>query len=74
MIGFYAVVTDTTDLKRIDSRKSELVSMEAYESCTPLTSIGGSLGLIAEVLCPPASPIWVISPGRDPVQCLLNSH
>ncbi len=47
VIGFYSLVNDVTDLKRLDRAKSEFVSTVSHELRTPLTSIRGSLGLIA---------------------------
>jgi PAS domain S-box-containing protein len=47
VIGFYALTTDITDMKRIDRMKSEFISIVSHELRTPLTSIRGSLGLIA---------------------------
>jgi signal transduction histidine kinase len=47
VIGYYAVLTDITEFKRIDRMKSEFVSTVSHELRTPLTSIRGSLGLIA---------------------------
>ncbi len=46
VIGFYSLGTDITELKRIDTLKSEFVSTVSHELRTPLTSIRGSLGLV----------------------------
>ncbi|HYW58470.1 MAG TPA: PAS domain S-box protein [Polaromonas sp.] len=46
VIGFYAMGSDVTELKRIDRMKSEFVSTVSHELRTPLTSIRGSLGLV----------------------------
>ena len=42
--------TDITDLKRIDRLKDEFVSMVSHELRTPITSIKGSLDLLATAL------------------------
>ena len=47
VIGFYSLGADITELKRIDSMKTEFISTVSHELRTPLTSIRGSLGLIA---------------------------
>jgi len=47
VIGFYSLMTDVTELKRIDRMKTEFVSTVSHELRTPLTSIRGSLGLLA---------------------------
>ncbi len=47
VIGFLALGTDITELKRIDRMKTEFISTVSHELRTPLTSIRGSLGLIA---------------------------
>lgn len=46
LVGFYAFATDITELKRIDTMKTEFVSTVSHELRTPLTSIRGSLGLM----------------------------
>jgi PAS domain S-box-containing protein len=47
VIGFYTMVSDITESKRIDRMKTEFVSTVSHELRTPLTSIRGSLGLLA---------------------------
>ena len=47
VIGFFSLGADITELKRIDSMKTEFISTVSHELRTPLTSIRGSLGLIA---------------------------
>jgi PAS domain S-box-containing protein len=47
VVGYFALLTDITELKRIDRMKSEFVSTVSHELRTPLTSIRGSLGLIS---------------------------
>lgn len=47
VIGFFSLGTDITELKRIDRMKTEFISTVSHELRSPLTSIRGSLGLIA---------------------------
>ena len=47
VIGVFSLLTDVTELKKIDRMKSEFVSTVSHELRTPLTSIRGSLGLLA---------------------------
>ncbi|MDP3356526.1 MAG: ATP-binding protein [Polaromonas sp.] len=46
-IGFYVLGTDITEMKRLNRMKSEFVSTVSHELRSPLTSIRGSLGLLA---------------------------
>ncbi len=45
--GVFVLVTDITDLKRLERLKAEFVATVSHELRTPLTSIRGSLGLLA---------------------------
>jgi PAS domain S-box-containing protein len=45
--GYYTMMVDVTELKRVESMKSEFVSVVSHELRTPLTSIKGALGLLA---------------------------
>ena len=47
VIGFFSLGADITELKRIDRMKTEFISTVSHELRSPLTSIRGSLGLIA---------------------------
>ncbi|MEJ2117026.1 MAG: ATP-binding protein, partial [Alphaproteobacteria bacterium] len=43
---FTAIITDLTELKKLDKMKDEFVSTVSHELRTPLTSIKGALGLL----------------------------
>ena len=45
--GVFVLLTDVSELKKLDRMKSEFVSTVSHELRTPLTSIRGSLGLLA---------------------------
>ncbi len=45
-IFFTGIMTDLTELKKVDKLKSEFVSTVSHELRTPLTSIKGALGLL----------------------------
>ena len=47
VIGVFVLLTDVSELKKLDRMKSEFVSTVSHELRTPLTSIRGSLGLLA---------------------------
>ena len=53
--GFYALLTDISEMKRLDRMKSEFVSTVSHELRTPLTSIRGSLGILAGGVAGPLS-------------------
>lgn len=44
--SFTGIMTDLTELKKVDKLKNEFVSTVSHELRTPLTSIKGSLGLL----------------------------
>ncbi len=45
-VFFTGIMTDLTELKKVDKLKSEFVSTVSHELRTPLTSIKGALGLL----------------------------
>ncbi len=47
VIGYFSLGADITELKRIDRMKTEFISIVSHELRSPLTSIRGSLGLMA---------------------------
>jgi PAS domain S-box-containing protein len=46
VLGYYALVTDITELKNLSRMKSEFVSMVSHEVRTPTTAIRGALGML----------------------------
>src|SRR6185295_4944520 len=46
VLGFYALVTDITELKNLSRMKSDFVSMVSHEVRTPTTAIRGALGML----------------------------
>lgn len=47
VLGYYALLTDITELKNLSRTKSEFVSMVSHEVRTPATAIRGALGMLA---------------------------
>jgi PAS domain S-box-containing protein len=47
VLGYYALLTDITELKNLSRLKSEFVSMVSHEVRTPATAIRGALGMLA---------------------------
>ncbi len=47
LIGYVGTVTDITESRAIEKMKNEFISIVSHELPTPLTSIRGSLGLLA---------------------------
>jgi signal transduction histidine kinase/CHASE3 domain sensor protein len=45
--GCYALLSDVTQLREVDRLKSQFISVISHELRTPMTSIRGSLGLLA---------------------------
>jgi len=46
VLGYYALLTDITELKNLSRMKSEFVSMVSHEVRTPTTAIRGALGML----------------------------
>lgn len=46
VLGYYALLTDITDVKQLSRAKSDFVVMVSHELRTPATAIRGSLGLL----------------------------
>lgn len=46
VLGYYALLTDITELKNLSRTKSEFVSMVSHEVRTPTTAIRGALGML----------------------------
>ena len=46
LLGYYALLTDITELKNLSRVKSEFVSMVSHEVRTPATVIRGALGML----------------------------
>lgn len=47
VLGYFALLTDVTDLKNLSRMKSDFVSMVSHELRTPATAIRGALGMLA---------------------------
>jgi PAS domain S-box-containing protein len=47
VLGYYALLTDITELKNLSRLKSDFVKMVSHELRTPATAIRGALGLLA---------------------------
>ena len=45
--GCYALLSDVSQLREVDRLKSQFISVISHELRTPMTSIRGSLGLLA---------------------------
>ena len=47
VLGYYALLSDITELKRLQRMKNEFVSMVSHELRTPATAIRAALGMLA---------------------------
>jgi len=75
--GFLAIARDISELKRIDTMKTEFISTVSHELRTPLTSISGALSLlnnkmVGELPLPAANMIRIAHNNSQRLILLVN--